>query len=53
MNNFNYTIGNQTRDLPGCGAVPLPTAPPAACPTVVFLLLPNAFNFFFIFDYSN
>ena len=26
------TIGNQTRDLPACSAVPQPTAPPAACP---------------------
>jgi hypothetical protein len=32
MKNFNDTIGNRTRDLPGCSAVPQPTAPPAACP---------------------
>jgi len=25
MKNFNYTIGNQTRDLPACSAVPQPT----------------------------
>jgi hypothetical protein len=28
MKNSNYTIGNQTRDLPTCSAVPQPTAPP-------------------------
>jgi hypothetical protein len=28
MKNSNDTIGNRTRDLPGCGAVPQPTAPP-------------------------
>ena len=33
MKNFNDTIGNGTRDLPACSAVPQPTAPPAACPT--------------------
>ena len=27
MNNPNDTIGNRTRDLPACGAVPQPTAP--------------------------
>ena len=29
---YNDTIGNRTRDLPACSAVPQPTAPPAACP---------------------
>jgi hypothetical protein len=28
MKNSNETIGNRTRDLPNCGAVPQPTAPP-------------------------
>jgi len=28
MKNSNDTIGNRTRDLPACSAVPLPTAPP-------------------------
>ena len=28
--NSNDTIGNRTRDLPACSAVPLPTAPPRA-----------------------
>jgi len=27
MENLNYTIGNQTHDLPACSAVPQPTAP--------------------------
>jgi hypothetical protein len=25
--NYNYTIGNRTRDLPVCSAVPQPTTP--------------------------
>jgi hypothetical protein len=30
MENFNYTIGNRTRDPPVCSAVPQSTAPPCA-----------------------
>jgi len=30
MKNSNDTIGNRTRDLPACSAVPKPTAPPRA-----------------------
>ena len=30
MKNSNDTIGNRTRDLPICSAVPQPTAPPRA-----------------------
>jgi hypothetical protein len=30
MINSNDTIGNQTRDLPACSAVPQPTTPPRA-----------------------
>jgi hypothetical protein len=30
MKNSNYTIGNQTRVLPACNAVPQPTALPRA-----------------------
>jgi hypothetical protein len=30
MKNSNNTIGNRTRDLPACSAVPQPTAPPLA-----------------------
>ena len=32
MKNSSDTIGNGTRDLPTCSAVPQPTALPAACP---------------------
>jgi len=30
MKNSNDNIGNRTRDLPNCSAVPQPTAPPDA-----------------------
>ena len=30
MKNSNDTIGNRTRDIPACGAVPQPTAPTRA-----------------------
>jgi len=30
MKNSNDTIGNRTRDLPACSAVPQPAAPPGA-----------------------
>ena len=30
MKNSNDTFGNRTRDLPTCGVVPQPTAPPRA-----------------------
>jgi hypothetical protein len=33
MKNSIETIGNRTRDLPVCTAVPQPFAPPAACPS--------------------
>ena len=32
MKNSSDTIGNQSRDLPACSALPQPTAPPAAWP---------------------
>jgi hypothetical protein len=32
MKYYNDTIGNRTRDLTACSAVPQPTAPPPACP---------------------
>ena len=38
MINSNDTIGNQTRDLPTCSAVPKPTALPRA-PFIVYILL--------------
>ena len=31
MKNSNDTIGNRSRDLPVCSAVPQPTAPPRCC----------------------
>ena len=37
MKNSNDIIGNRTRDLPACSAVPQPTAPPRA-PIFVSLL---------------
>jgi hypothetical protein len=33
MKNSNDIIGNRTRDLPACSAVPQPTTPPRAPPT--------------------
>jgi len=39
MRNYNENIGNRTRDLPTCSAVPQPTAPPAACPTCITKLM--------------
>jgi hypothetical protein len=35
MKNSSDTIGNRTRDLPTCSAVPQPIAPPAACPCLL------------------
>ena len=37
MENSSDTIGNRTRDLPTCSAVPQPTAPPRA--PVVYVML--------------
>jgi len=42
MKNSNDTIGNRTRDLPACSAVPQPTVLPAACP---HCMVSTAFNF--------
>ena len=38
MKNSNDIIGNRTRDLLACSAVPQPTAPPAACPLLLIVL---------------
>jgi hypothetical protein len=38
MKNSNDTIGNRTRDLPACSAVPQPTVPPRANS---FLIVPE------------
>jgi hypothetical protein len=35
MKKSNVIIGNRTRDVPVCSAVPQPTAPPAACPQYI------------------
>jgi len=39
MKKFNDIIGNRTRDLPACGAVPQPTAPPRApyLPAILYI----------------
>jgi len=34
IKNFNCTIGNRTRDLGACSAVPQPSAPPRASPNI-------------------
>ena len=39
MKNSNGTIGNRTRDLPACSAVPQPTAPPGASYLHKYLLI--------------
>jgi hypothetical protein len=39
MKNSNNTIGNRTRDLPACSAVPQPTGPPRA-PFPPFSIIP-------------
>jgi len=39
MKKSNDTIGNQTRDLPACSAVPQPTAPPHATVSQVYYLM--------------
>ena len=41
MKNSNDTTGNQTRVLPVCSTVPLPTAPPRA-PTPFEVLLADS-----------
>ena len=40
MKNSGDTIGNRTRDLPACSAVPQPTAPPRA----LHLYIYNIYN---------
>jgi len=41
MKNSNDTMWNRTRDLPACGVVPQPTAPPRAVNKVMTLKIPN------------
>jgi hypothetical protein len=38
IKNSNDTIGNRTRDLPACSAVPQPTAPPRNFVMYIFIL---------------
>jgi hypothetical protein len=38
MKNSNDTIGSRTRDLPVCGAVPQPTAPPRT-PVIIIIII--------------
>jgi hypothetical protein len=65
MKNSNDTIGNRSRDLPTCSAVPQPTAPPprgpeinsracfwvstGPCPSLMFSLSSQHWIFLFIF----
>jgi hypothetical protein len=48
MKYSNYTIGNQTLDLPACSAVPQPTASPRASQNINklanILQFPTMFN---------
>jgi hypothetical protein len=48
MKNFNDTMGNRTRDLPACSAVPQPTAPQAACSKVTYIVDRNMSKIKFI-----
>jgi len=58
MKNSNDTIGNRTRDLPTCSAVPQPTAPPRAsseaidCIKFVSGLVNNGFKKKWLFLWS-
>ena len=50
MKNTNGTVGNRTRDLPACSAVPQPTAPPRASSLLSCIMLilhcPNVLGHF-------
>jgi hypothetical protein len=50
MKNSNDAIGNRTRDLPICRAVPQPTAPPRA-PEVFPTIKKIAYYLFFLHIY--
>ena len=41
MKNSNDTVGNRTRDLPACNAVPQSTAPPR---TPIYIYLAQSFR---------
>jgi hypothetical protein len=44
MNNPNDTIGNRTRDLPACSAVPQPTAPDTQIATMNYVTAVQVFS---------
>ena len=48
MKKSNDIIGNRTRDLSACSAVPQPTAPPAACPIYIFITLRCIYIYIYI-----
>jgi hypothetical protein len=47
IKNSKDTIGNRTRDLPACSAVPIPTAPPRAPPHYSILSIVNDTHYVF------
>jgi hypothetical protein len=59
MKNSSDTIGNRTRDLPVCSAVPQPNAPPdliytnsTFCPHSVFMCLYGPENYYFSIQHN-
>ena len=48
MKNSSYIIGNRTRDLPVCSAVPQPTRPPRAPIVLIYLYQIKCLNRAFI-----
>ena len=52
MKNSNDTIGNRTRDIPACSAVPEPTAPPRA-PTQHTVMAPKSQLYYSILLYRS
>jgi hypothetical protein len=41
MKNYSDTVGNRTRDLPACGAVPQPSAPIRTLYSKVVIMILN------------
>ena len=50
MKNSNDTIGNRTRDLPTCSAVPQPTALPRALTVDTVATVINVYMVVFLFN---
>jgi len=44
MKNSNDTIGNRTRDLPACGAVPQPRTPMIIIIIIIIIIFVNIYN---------